>query len=198
VAVNRRLLAASIGAAVVLSVAGGWAISRDGGSDADDEIAFDDDITYDSAVVDQFPSIGTNAPVSGEPLPDVMLVDNDGNDVALRSLTGSPMIINSWFSTCGPCKTEMPAFGAVHADLGDRIRFIGVNPQDGPEVNLSFAADRGVHYELYRDPDGAYGIGVGITNYPVTLFVAADGTIVRQTGVLDEDDLRQYAAELLA
>jgi thiol-disulfide isomerase/thioredoxin len=191
VAVNRRLLAASIATAVVLSIAGGWAISRDGS-------AADDDITYDSAVVDQIPSIGTNAPVSGEPLPDIVLVDNDGNDVSLRSLTGAPMIINSWFSTCGPCKTELPAFGAVHADLGDQIRFVGVNPFDTPEVNVSFAAERGVHYELYRDPDGAYGTEVGITNYPVTLFVAADGTIVRQTGVLNEDDLRQYAAELIA
>jgi hypothetical protein len=63
---------------------------------------------------------------------------------------------------------------------------------------VSFAAERGVHYELYRDPDGAYGSEVGIATYPVTLFVAADGTVVRQTGVLDEDELRQYAAELLA
>jgi thiol-disulfide isomerase/thioredoxin len=189
--VNRRLLAASLGAAVVVSVAGGWAISRGDGTKADDAVS------YDQPVVEQFPSIGTNEAVSGTPLPDVLVVDNDGNEVQLRSLVGTPMIINSWFSTCGPCKTELKSFGAVHDELGDQIRFIGVNPQDTPEVNVSFAADRGVHYELYRDPDGAYGSAVGIEVYPVTLFVAADGTIVRQTGVLDEDQLRQYATELL-
>jgi thiol-disulfide isomerase/thioredoxin len=108
------------------------------------------------------------------------------------------MIINSWFSSCGPCKTELKYFGVVHGELGDKIRFIGVNPsQDSPELNVSFAADRGVHYELYREPDGAYSSAVGIQAYPVTLFVSADGTIVRQTGVLDEDELREYATELL-
>lgn len=194
-AVNRRLLAASIGVAVVVSVVGGWALSRD----SNDEPSADDEITYDSNVVDaQIPTIGTNAAVSGEQLPDVELVDNDGNAVALRSLAGGPMIINYWYSTCAPCKKELPAFGAVHADLGDQIRFVGVNPIDDPEVNVSFAAERGVNYELLRDPDGAYSSEVGIVSAPFTLFVAADGTIVRQTGVLDEDDLREYANELLA
>jgi len=190
VAVNRRLLAASIGAALAISVAGGWAVARTSGDS--------EDVTYDSAVVEQIPSIGTNAQVSGDPLPDVMLVDNEGNDVPLLSLTGTPMVINFWYSTCGPCKTELSSFGAVHADLGDQIRFIGVNPYDDPDVNISFAAERGVHYELYRDPDGVYGRAVGIMTAPVTLFIAADGTIVRQTGVLDEDELRRYTNELLA
>jgi peroxiredoxin len=191
--VNRRLLAASLGAAVVISVAGGWALSRGDGTQADDEVSFD------QPVVEQDQSIGTNAAVSGTPLPDVMLVDMDGNDVPLRGLAGTPMIINAWFSSCGPCKTELKSFGVVHGELGDKIRFIGVNPStDSPEVNVSFTADRGVHYELYRDPDGAYTSAVGIQAFPVTLFVSADGTIVRQTGVLDEAELRQYAEELLA
>ena len=68
-AVNRRLLAASIGAALAISVAGGWAVARTSGDS--------EDVTYDSAVVEQIPSIGTNAQVSGDPLPDVMLVDNE-------------------------------------------------------------------------------------------------------------------------
>ena len=33
---------------------------------------------------------------------------------------------------------------------------------------------------------------------PFTLFVAADGTIVRQTGVLEEAELRAYVEELVA
>jgi peroxiredoxin len=191
VAVNRRLLAGSIGAAVVISVGVGWAISRDDGTAADD-------VTYDEPIVEQFPSIGTNAAVSGDALPEVTLQDNDGNDVELRSLIGTPLIINFWYSNCGPCKTELKGFGVVHGELGDQIRFVGVNPSDTPEVNKSFAADRGVHYELLRDPDGAYSSEIGIVNAPVTLFVAADGTIVRQTGVLTEDELRTYATELLA
>jgi hypothetical protein len=51
---------------------------------------------------------------------------------------------------------------------------------------------------LLRDVDGAFTDAVGIATQPVTLFVAADGTIVRQTGVLDEATLQQYVDELLA
>jgi peroxiredoxin len=192
VAVNRRLLAASIGTAVIVSVIGGWAISRgDGGSDADDEV------TYDSRVVEQYPSIGTNADVEGDRLPDIAVQDNDGNEVDLASFAGTPTIINYWFSTCAPCSAELPAFAAVHAELGDRIRFVGVNPSDTPETNVSFAADRGVRYELLRDPDGGYASAVGVASAPFTVFVDASGTIVRQTGVLEEDELREFATELL-
>jgi peroxiredoxin len=184
----------SLGVAVVVSIVGGWLLSGDDSSG----IAADDQVSYDSAVVAQIPSIGTNAQVEGDPLPDITVQDNDGNDVALRSLIGTPLIINFWYSTCGPCKAELTGFGNVHAQLGEQIRFVGVNPSDTPEVNVSFAAERGVRYELLRDPDGAYSDAVGIASAPVTLFVSADGTIVRQTGVLDEAELRQYAGQLLA
>ena len=113
-------------------------------------------------------------------------------------MIGTPMVINYWYSSCAPCSAELKGFGVVHRELGDRVRFVGINPFDGPEVNVSYAADRGVNYELLRDPDGAYSSEVGIASAPFTIFVAADGTIVRQTGVLDEDQLREYTQDLLA
>ncbi len=188
-AVNRRLVAVSIGIAVVVSIAGGYALSRS-----------------DAAEVTQFgqpggvqePTIGTNATVKGRAMAAITVQDNDGNAVSTQDLIGRPLIINVWFSTCGPCKRELPAFAKVHADLGGSIRFVGVNPLDTPETNASFAHDRGVNYELLRDPDGAFVATLGIVAFPVTLFIAADGTIVRQTGELDEATLRAYATELLA
>ena len=81
-------------------------------------------------------------------------------------------------------------------ELGDKTDYRG-NHADPPEVNESFAAERGVHYELLRDPDLEFTNAVGITNSPVTLFVDADGTISHQTGVLSVDELRDDATELL-
>ena len=124
--------------------------------------------------------------------------DNDGNTISTADLIGQPLIVNFWFSTCPPCKKELPHFAAVHADLGDTIRFVGINPSaDSPETNVEFAAERGVTYELLRDPNGTFTDEVGITAFPVTLFVRADGNIIRQTGELEEADLRAHAAELL-
>lgn len=189
-AVHRRLLFGSLAVAAVVAVAGGWALSRTG----DDEV-----LRIDGAGgATQDPTIGTNAKVSGEQLPDVELVDNDGATVHTADLEGTPLVINYWFSTCAPCKEELPAFAAVSAEYAGEVRFVGVNPQDSAETNLSFARDRGVEYELLRDPDGAYASTLGVSTAPFTLFVAADGTIVRQTGVLTADTLRSHLEELLA
>lgn len=179
--------------AIVVSLIGGWALSRNG----DDLPAVDDEIDLGTPTVAQVPAISTNAEVTGDALADITLEDNDGNPVATRDLVGQPMIINYWYSTCAPCKKELPDFATVHDELGDQIRFIGVNPLDTPEVNVSFARDRGVTYELLRDPADEFSSTIGVAAAPFTLFVAADGTVVRQAGVLDAATLRAYAQELL-
>jgi thiol-disulfide isomerase/thioredoxin len=187
------LLALSLGVAVAVSVGGGFLISRtddDGASPQPDAVLTDPGVA-------QVPTIGTNAVVAGTPLAVAALEDNTGNALSSADLVGRPLIINVWNSTCAPCKRELPAFAAVHAELGDHIRFVGVNNLDSPDVNESFARERGVGYELLRDVNDGFASTVGIATLPVTLFVDADGTIVRQTGVLEEDELREYAEELL-
>lgn len=195
-AADRRLLIGSLVTAVVVSVAGGWVLSSFGGNDSStaDDI---DTVVLAQPGTSQIPSIATNAVVRGTPLPDVELATNDGAVITTGELMGTPLVLNVWNSTCAPCKKELPDFAAVHADLGDEVRFVGVNTLDVPEVNESFARERGVQYELLRDVDGAFTSALGIATQPVTLFVATDGTIVRQTGVLDEATLRAHTEELL-
>lgn len=191
---HRRLLFGSLAVAAVVAVGGGWALSRDSGtSDSGDDV-----VNVNGSGPTQDPTIGTNAKVSGEQLPDLELVDNDGNTVTLADLEGTPLVINYWYSSCGPCKKELPDFADVSAEFDGQVRFVGVNPLDSAEVNESFARERGVQYELLRDPDGAYASTLGVSTAPFTLFVAADGTIVRQTGVLTADTLRSHVEELLS
>ncbi len=173
-----------------MSVLGGWALSRDSG---DDEIAI-----LGSPGTAQIPSIETNPQLAGDALAAIDLETNDGEPISTADLIGEPMVLNYWYSTCAPCRKELPAFAAVHGEYGDRVRFVGINPLDTPEVNESFARDRGVKYELLRDVGDRYGSTIGIATAPFTLFVAADGSIVEQTGVLDEDELRANVEQLLA
>ena len=75
----------------------------------------------------------------------------------------------------------------MHADLGDQVRFVGINTFAPIGHRGVRSPRRGVHYELLYDPDGAFDRRRSASHaYPVTLFVAADGTIVRQTGVLEQ------------
>ena len=73
-----------------------------------------------------------------------------------------------------------------------------MNPLDDADDMRRFAADRGVDYELLLDHDGQLDDQLRIVQYPVTLFVTADGEIVAQTGSLNEADLRRHVDELLA
>jgi peroxiredoxin len=139
----------------------------------------------------------SNPPNDGAMLPDVDLASSDGAAATLRP-DGRPMVVNLWYSTCPPCARELTYFAAVADDLADEIRFVGVNPIDDAATMESFAAERGVDYELLLDHDGALGDALGVVQYPVTLFVTSDGEIVAQTGPLSEGDLRREIAEGLA
>jgi thiol-disulfide isomerase/thioredoxin len=191
VRINPRLLVASL--VVAVAVIGGFAwTQRDRGDDVDATLT-------DPQAVVTFPDDGlANADVEGDPLPDVVLLDRDDNEVATTELLGDkPLVINLWFSTCPPCARELPYFAEVDAEHDD-VTFYGVNTIDSVEVMERFAGERGVEYELLRDWLAELTDGVGAVAFPVTLFVTSDGTIVEQVGEVDADELRAGVADLLA
>ncbi len=186
---RRRLLTVSLVAAVVVGAAGGWWLASSGGGEDHLGVAGADTIP------DEGIPVATD--VTGKALPDVEAESLDGQAVALRSLSGRPLILNFWYSTCLPCRKEMPAFEEVHKAVGDRVRMVGVNPLDSADRAQDFADQVGVSYELLRDPDGRVTTGLGIAQFPATVFVGADGTILAtEAGVLSADELRSRIDEL--
>jgi peroxiredoxin len=135
--------------------------------------------------------------VTGQQLPDVEAQSLDGHEVALASLSGRPLVLNFWYSSCLPCRQEMPAFQQVQQAVGDRVRIVGVNPLDSADRARDYAEQIGVTYELLRDPDGRVATGLGIARYPTTVFVGADGTILdTKAGQLSAEELRTRIDEL--
>ena len=131
------------------------------------------------------------------PLPVVEMLDARELAVSSADLVGAPAVINIWFSTCPPCARELADFAEVHREVGDRIRFVGVNPFDSTEVMQRFAAERGVAYEQWRDPDNAFIDAIATMAFPRTLFVDAAGMVVADTGVLTAEELRELIEALL-
>jgi thiol-disulfide isomerase/thioredoxin len=122
-----------------------------------------------------------------------------GQEVDLRSLvasTGKPAVVNLWASWCGPCRGELPAFQAFADEMGDKVLVLGVDTADGWSAGAWAGIGFGVHYPNLYDPDGALQKALGRNALPVSLFVAADGT-VRATdvsGTLTLDKLHALAA----
>jgi peroxiredoxin len=89
-------------------------------------------ITFDTAqfnrlapqwIVDMknLPTVRIHKEWIDQPAPDFKLSDLNGNSVALSSMRGQVILLDSWSSSCGPCIREMPmieAIGEAHkADL---------------------------------------------------------------------------------
>ena len=187
-----RLRAQLVGllVALVVIVGGGYAWSRLATDDGVDEV-----IRLDTPGEYVEPGAPTNPPLPTDRLPDVELVGADGSAVRLPDGDDRPMVLNLWYSTCAPCARELANFAEVHGEVGDEVRFVGINPYDATATMERFAGDRGVRYELLRDPDAAFTDELRIVAYPVTLFVDGDGRIVARTGPIDDDELRRHIAQ---
>jgi peroxiredoxin len=175
--------------AVVAFAVGAVVFNSTVADDGDDVVRLDAPGEYVDPAV-------SNPPNDGDAFPAVELTATDGSTARL-AVEGRPMVVNLWYSTCPPCARELTYFANVAAEVGDEVRFVGVNPLDDAGTMREFADERGVDYELFSDPDGQLESALGVVQYPVTLFVAPDGTIVDQVGALSEADLRERVGALI-
>jgi thiol-disulfide isomerase/thioredoxin len=156
----------------------------------------DDGVTLDSGANSELPVAGD---VTGEPLPDQAFETFDGGEASFADYRGTPVVVNVWQSTCAPCVKEMPAFEAVHQQLGEQVAFVGLNHQDygNPEAMVD---KTGVTYDLFRDPLGDFFVEMELAAMPTTVFADADGNVVAtRAGAMDEAELlRIIEQELLS
>lgn len=188
----RRVLTIVAAGAVVLFVA--VTLIARGGDDNVDSVVLDQPGVY------QEPGIAVNEDLAGSRLSQAVLETADGTAVTVDDLLsrGRPVLINLWYSTCQPCKREMPALQAAFEEFGDRIDFVGINPQDSAATMTSFADEVGVTYELFRDPNASFTVANGIATYPTTLLVSRDGLVIDQiAGELSDDEIRDAVSILL-
>ena len=184
-----RLLITSLVAAVVLSVVIGWWWS------ANSEPGVDAVLTTPGIV--PYPTIGTNDELTGTTLPTTPIISLAGTTMSTSDLIGTPLLINFWFSTCEPCRREMPVLATAHLKYGDSIRFIGLNMNDSASVARTFAKKYGVVYEMFTEPSGALVAALGIATAPFTIFVTSEGRIVNQhAGELTESTLDAIISEV--
>jgi len=167
---QRKLLIAVVVLAV--SVGGGWLWSRVSEPNLDARLTTPGEVPY--------PSIATNSEVAGEKLPQATLLTLDNTSIDSSTLIGKPLILNFWYSTCEPCRREMPVLTASALAHSATIRFVGINMNDSVETAKEFITKYNVSYDIMFDPSGLFIGDLGIATAPMTLFVDAQGIIVDQ------------------
>ena len=142
--------------------------------------------------------IATNTLLLGSQLPAIKLETVEGQEVSTQSLLNKPLIINVWYSTCEPCRRELPALANADMQYRNLVRFVGVNIKDSATVAKEFAAQYGVEFELLLDKNGLFISQLGIATAPVTLAIDQQGVIVGQkAGEISASELDELVKELL-
>lgn len=128
--------------------------------------------------------------------PDFEVEAADGTLVQLSQLKGTPVVLNFWASTCGPCQSEMPGFQAAFKQYGDQLQFMMVDIPgfNGETVERAkrFLQDNSYTFPAYFDTQGRAAAAFGLSSLPRTYFIDAQGAVVASAaGALDEQVLQE-------
>ena len=114
---------------------------------------------------------------------------------------GHPVIVNFWFPSCPPCVAEMPDLEQVfqnHRDEGLEIVGVQLVGLDTVQDGRDFVDDMGVTYALGPDEDARIIMDYGVTGFPTSIFVNADGSIQRKwTGILNLEKMEELVSEII-
>lgn len=108
-----------------------------------------------------------------------------GEPLDVTDLRGKVVVLNVWWSGCGPCRSEMPMLVEAEDELAkdqpDQVSFVGINIRDlAPETAAAFERDRGVDYPSLYDPGSETLLEMGkYAPYapPATLVLDRDGRV---------------------
>jgi cytochrome c biogenesis protein CcmG/thiol:disulfide interchange protein DsbE len=104
-------------------------------------------------------------------------LDRSG-ELSLASLRGKTVVLNFWASWCGPCRDEMPLLQAGSKRWrGKNVVFVGVDAKDDRGYARAFLERYGVTYPNVYDGKGSLIGRYGVTGYPETYFIDADGKV---------------------
>lgn len=184
--IRSRRAAGAVLIALIVGVVGGWALSRS--SDDVDAKLTDPGIT-------QEPGIGTNVDTTGEQFGFVRMISVESGELAVPDTGGLPTVVNFWYSTCQPCRREMPVLAAAAGEFAGRAAFIGVSPNDTVTTAQEFLDTHGARYPNFLDRSGAQSAEAQVGTMPTTYFLDAAGRVVSMhAGELTEEDLRANLA----
>lgn len=135
-----------------------------------------------------------------EELKGLTFTDLEGDIVTLAQFEATPVVINSWASSCIFCTKEIPDIVSVQKEFAEKVQFVLINRSEDTDHVRDFLAAHDPANALYHFQDEGdlfYSI-IGGFAMPETLFIKPNGTILlHNRGPMIADEIRTQVTLLL-
>lgn len=171
------------GAVIVLALAG---CTSGGGVSSDYNGSGDGDYTSGDGTTQFYASENRGDPIvfTG--------TTEDGDTISSDDLAGKIVLVNFWYASCGPCRTEADDLNDLYAEYGDQgVAFVGVNIRDDAATAKSFEKEHAVEYASILDVNDAavtlaFAKPAPPSTTPTTFLLDAEGRVAaRFTSAID-------------
>lgn len=118
----------------------------------------------------------------------------------LTNLDGKPVVINFWFPSCPPCRTEMPYIEASYNIYIGQVEFVAIQQVgiDSIEDGQKFVNDFGLTFAVGADKTGQIITDYELTAFPSTYFLDSDHKIIHKwTGELNMGNIKKMINDIL-
>ncbi len=114
----------------------------------------------------------------GDAPPPIEVPDLAGNEVDLRALTGSVVVVDFWASWCDPCKEAMPVLESLHRrHAKEGLVIVGVNIDNSARKMNRFLERQPVSFRIVHDRKLAVASKYKPPEMPSTYFIGRDGKL---------------------
>jgi peroxiredoxin len=143
--VNRRLALPGAALAVMLALAGCTAGGTDLSSQYENAKGSSGYVSGDGTVVT------IDAP-KREKAPTWSTTTIDGAKISNTTYAGKVVVINFWYASCPPCRSEAPELAKLHTQLSPKgVEFLGVDTRDSEPIARGFLTKYGLGYTTVLD-----------------------------------------------
>ena len=111
-----------------------------------------------------------------EPAPQIRGTTLEGVQLTSKSLKGKPVVVNFWFTSCGPCIKEIPELNALANEFEGKARFLAFATDDAEPIK-EFLKGREFRYEIVPS-SSRMARAFGVEAYPSHYIIDGEGNIV--------------------
>jgi cytochrome c biogenesis protein CcmG/thiol:disulfide interchange protein DsbE len=101
--------------------------------------------------------------------------DLQGKRVSSTTLVGKPVVLNLWFTSCAPCRAEMPTLNRIQAEKATTdVVFLALTYEPAQQVRAFLRQQAFTFRQL---PEAKQYFAQFTTDYPISIFVDRNGII---------------------